>query len=114
MIQQRRRVEMETTIDLFPPPKMTQKEAIYDFIKRKGRCLSHELNLFCAQNFINNGGTRARELKAEGHIWHIKPEVMVCIYPRSKEEAWSIYESDREVITPDLNRARQQPEEAKR
>jgi hypothetical protein len=82
--------------DLFVVEKpLTQKERVLAFIQSRGRVLSHELNLWAAENYINNPGTRARELKAEGKIWHIKPEVKMCVYPKSKEEAWSTYESDR-------------------
>lgn len=75
--------------------KPTQKELIYEFIKKRGRVLSHELNAFALEYHINCPGSRARELKAEGRIWYIKEDVMICAYPHSKEIGWSIYEADR-------------------
>ena len=77
--------------DLFP---LTQKEQIYEYIKSKGRVFSHELNQFCVEHCINNGGSRARELKADGLIWHVRADIKMVIAPKSKEEIWSIYPSD--------------------
>lgn len=80
--------------DLFLKP-LTQKEQIYEFIKSRGRILSHELNAFALSRCINCPGSRARELKAEGKIWHIREDLMPCIFPKSKEEAWSVFPADK-------------------
>ena len=77
---------------------LTQKEKIYNFIKSRGRCLSHELNTFAVAAKINQPGTRARELKAKGKIWHIREDVMLCAYGNTREEAWSVHEADREMV----------------
>ncbi len=76
---------------------LIQKERIYNFIKSRGRVLSHELNTFAVSANINQPGSRARELKAEGKIWHIKDSVMLCAYGNTREEAWSVHEADREI-----------------
>ena len=83
-------------LDLFTRPQ-TQCEQVYAFIKGRGRVLSHELNQFALQNKIGCPGTRARELKAKGLIWHIRGDLMTCIYPHSKEEAWSTHIADKEI-----------------
>ena len=85
---------MPIQLELFTKP-LTQKEMIYEYIKSKGRCLSHELNAFALEHYINCPGTRVRELKKENKVWHVRADLMCCIYPYSKEEAWSIYEADR-------------------
>jgi hypothetical protein len=79
--------------DLFEKP--TQKDIIYAFIKSRGRILSHELNEYACIVRINCPSSRARELKAEGKIWHIREDLMPAIYPHSKEIGWSTYEADR-------------------
>jgi hypothetical protein len=78
--------------DLFP---LTQKEQIYEYIKSKGRVFSHELNQFCVEHCINNGGSRARELKADGLIWHVRADIKMCIKKDCREEMWSVYDSDK-------------------
>ena len=70
--------------DLFARPK-TQQELIYDYIKQQGRVFSHELNAFAVQNCINNPGSRARELKAQGKIWRMSDHLMKCLYPKMGE-----------------------------
>jgi hypothetical protein len=82
------------TNDLFTPA-LTQKEQVYEFIKSRGRVLSHELNEFGVKNRINNPGTRARELKEDLKIWHVKNSVMQTVYPNSKEICWSVYPADK-------------------
>lgn len=89
------RINREACGDLFKP-KPTQKEVIYDFIKGRGRVLTHELNTFGVAYNINNPGGRARELKAEGKIWRIHPDKMIFIYGKElREEAWSCWEADK-------------------
>lgn len=88
------------TNDLFIAQPKTQCEKVYEFIKSRGRVLSHELNEFALNNYIGCPGSRVRELKAQGKVWHIRPAVMACVYPKSKEIGWSIYESDREYEKP--------------
>ena len=91
---------METLInekaceDLFKP-KPTQQEVIYDFIKSRGRVKSHELNEYACIMRINNPGSRARELKAKGKIWRMSDHLRKSLYPKSSEEIWSTYESDK-------------------
>jgi hypothetical protein len=92
---------METLInekacgDLFKP-KPTQQEIIYDFIKSRGRVKSHELNEYACIMRINNPGSRARELKAEGKIWRMSDHLRKCLYKDSKEEIWSTIEADKD------------------
>jgi len=81
--------------DLFNTKPKTQKMLIYDFIKTRGRVLTHELNQYALANNINQPGSRSRELKAEGKIWRINNHQMICLWPKSKEEAWSCLEVDR-------------------
>jgi hypothetical protein len=73
----------------------TQKERVYEFIKARGRVFTHELNAFGIQAGINSVQSRARELKADGKIWRMKDSIKLCFAPNSKEEIWSVYESDR-------------------
>jgi hypothetical protein len=80
--------------DLFKK-KPTQWELVYEFVKVKGRVLTHELNEFGTMAHINSVQSRARELKKRGMIWHIREDLMQSIFPRSKEEAWSVFNADR-------------------
>lgn len=76
--------------------KPTQKDLIYDFIKSKGRALTHEVIVFGVNNFINNAKERARDLKKEGKVWRMHPKVKEKLYPDCGEEIWSVIPEDKE------------------
>jgi len=85
---------MPTQMVMFAP-KLSQKEQIYEYIKSKGRVLTHELIMFGAVNHINDAKERARQLKGEGRIWRIREDLMPIIYGYDvKELAWSIWPAD--------------------
>jgi len=75
---------------------MTQKERVYEFIKSQGRVFTHELNRWGDDNHINCTGTRARELKAELKIWRMNETLKKTLYPKIKEDIWSVLPEDRE------------------
>ena len=81
--------------DLFETKPKSQQELVYEFIKSRGRILTHELNEFGIRAHINSVQSRARELKAKDLIWHIRPGLMEAIYPHSHEICWSVYPADK-------------------
>jgi hypothetical protein len=81
-------------VDLFHKP--TQCEEIYEFIKLRGRVLTHELNHYADIIHINNPGGRARELKAKGKIWRMRKDILEMVYGKDcKEECWSVVLADK-------------------
>ena len=80
---------MDLQTDLYHNP--TQQEIVYDFIKKKGRRFTHELNQLSLNNQINDPYTRARELKRAGKIGRLKEDLKILYYGNIKEEVWTIF-----------------------
>lgn len=72
-----------------------KKEQVYDFIKSKGRCSTHQVIEFGLSIFHTRAERDARNLASENKIWRVKDSIKDCIAHKSKESYWSIYEADK-------------------
>ena len=82
--------------DLFIPKK-SKREQVYDFIKSKGRARTSEVCAFGISIYHPDRASRdARDLAKEGRIWRMRDDIKLFIYGKTKEDIWSVYESDKE------------------
>jgi glutamine cyclotransferase len=80
--------------DLFTKP-LSKKDQLYNWIKSKGRCKTSDIMRWGLDNFHIRSDRDCRELASEGRIWRMNKFTKTAAYPKTKEDVWSVYESDK-------------------
>ena len=80
--------------DLFTKP-LSKKDQLYIWIKSKGRCRTSDIIRWGLDNFHIRSDRDARDLADEGKIWRMNKFIKTAAYPKTKEDVWSVYESDK-------------------
>lgn len=77
---------------------ISKKEQVYQFIKQRGRARTSDVAAFGVSIYHPDRACRdARDMAAEDppRIWRIRKDLQDILYPNTKEDVWSIWESDK-------------------
>ena len=78
---------------------MTKKNEVLRFCREMRRLKTSQVIRWGLDNYHTRAERDVRELAEEGLIWRMRSDLKEKLYPKSREDVWSVLPEDRNGIT---------------